>query len=206
MNAIAGTPSLEPATPEPTPAVEPSLITTPAEPAPEPEPSPEPEPAPEPEDVVPLAATDLSFPEDVEVNSALVDEFLGVVNNAELDAKGRAQALIDLQVKAMREASEAGSQAFADMQKTWQDEVKAYPAFAGEKLQPALGRIGRLLTEYGSEELNEVLDMTGAGNNLHVICFLDNIAGKLVEGGPAFGAPRTQEASAAQRLFPSMKG
>jgi len=158
------------------------------------------------EEVVPLASTDLSFPEDVEVNSALVDEFLGVVNNPELDAKGRAQALIDLQVKAMREASEAGSQAFADMQKTWQDEVKADPAFTGEKLQPALGRIGRLLTEYGSEELNGVLDMTGAGNNLHVVRFLDNIAGKLVEGGPAFGAPRAQEASAAQRLFPSMKG
>ena len=158
------------------------------------------------EEVVPLATTDITLPEDVEVNSALVDEFLGVVNNPELDAKGRAQALIDLQVKAMREASEAGSQAFADMQKTWQDEVKAYPAFAGEKLQPALGRIGRLLTEYGSEELNGVLDMTGAGNNLHVVRFLDNIAGKLVEGGPAFGAPRTQEASAAQRLFPSMKG
>lgn len=158
------------------------------------------------EEVVPLATTDITLPEDVEVNSALVDEFLGVMNNAELDAKGRAQALIDLQVKAMREASEAGSQAFADMQKTWQDEVKADPAFAGEKLQPALGRIGRLLTEYGSEELNGVLDMTGAGNNLHVVRFLDNIAGKLVEGGPAFGAPRTQEASAAQRLFPSMKG
>lgn len=158
------------------------------------------------EEVVPLTAEDISLPEDVEVNSALVEEFLGVVNNTELDAKGRAQALVDLQVKAMREASEAGSQAFADMQKTWQDEVKSDPAYAGEKLQPALGRIGRLLTEYGSEELNGVLDFTGAGNNIHVVRFLDNIAGKLVEGEPAFGAPRTQETTAAQRLFPSMKG
>jgi hypothetical protein len=154
----------------------------------------------------PIVVDDITFPEGVEVNSALVDEFLGVVNNNDLSPKERAQALVDLQVKAMTEASEAGSQQFAEMQTKWRDEVKADPEFAGEKLQPALGRIGRLLSEYGTEELNGVFDLTGAGNNVHVVRFLHNIAGKLVEGEPAFGQPKTVETSAAQRLFPSMKG
>jgi hypothetical protein len=154
----------------------------------------------------PLTSEDITLPEDLVINEGLRDEFLTLLNDDKLSGKERAQALIDLQVKAMREASEAGSQEFADMQTKWRDEVKADAEFAGEKLQPALGRIGRLLTEYGTEELNGVLDLTGAGNNVHMVRFLNNIAGKLVEGGPVSGSPRTQETSAAQRLFPSMKG
>ena len=184
----------------------PSLVTEGTKPA-EGEPAPDGEKAVEPPvEVVPLAATDITFPEDVEVNSALVDEFLAVVNNAELDGKGRAQALVDLQIKAMREASEAGSREYDEMQTKWRAEVKADPAFAGEKFDPAIGRIGRLLSEYGSEEVLGVLDLTGAGNNLHILRLFDKIAGKLVEGEPAFGQPKTQKTSAAQRLFPSMKG
>ncbi len=154
----------------------------------------------------PLQPTDITLPDDVEVSEELRDEFLSVLNDKELDAKGRAQALIDLQLKAATSAAEAQSAAWAEMQTKWQDEVKSDADLGGDKLQPALGRIGRLLSEYGSEELSGVLDMTGAGNSLHVIKFLDRIAAKLTEGGAVIGQPLSQERSAAQKLFPSMKG
>lgn len=155
----------------------------------------------------PVSADDITFPEEVVVSDELRDEFLGLLNDKEKSPKERAQALIDLQVKAAQAASEASSQAWADMQTEWQNAVKADPEIGGEKLQPTLGRIRTLLNEYGSPELDGVFNTTGAGNNIEVIRFLDRVAKKLTEGGPALAAaPTNAQPTAAQRLFPSMKG
>lgn len=192
-------------TPTPTEPVEPkegeSLLTPPTEG----EPPKEAEPA---EPPAPLTADDIKFDEDLEVPEELRDELLGVFNNAELDAKGRAQALVDLHTKAMKEASEASSQAWANMQKEWRDAVKADPLVGGEKMQPALDRIGRLVNEYADapDELIGAFGVTGAGNNPHVVRFLAKIADKLVEGEHVSGAPATSPQDAASKLFPSMKG
>lgn len=173
----------------------PSLITEAAPPT---------EEAPEaPAEWTPLTADDITFPEGVELQDDLRDEFLSVMNNRELSPKEQMQSLVDLQMKAAQAASEASSNAWTEMQATWQDEVRAE---LGDKLLPAVGRIQRLVSEYGSPELTSVFDLTGAGNNIHVIQFLDKIAGHLTEGGPVQGAPAASEATAAQKLFPSMKG
>lgn len=153
-----------------------------------------------------LTAEDLAFEEGFEVNEELLDEFLTTINDQELSPKDRAQRLIDLQQKATKMASEASSQTWADTQKSWRDEVKADAEVGGDKLQPALDRVGRLVTEYGSDELLNVFALTGAGNNVHVIKFLNKVAAKLTEGGPVSGGPATAPADAASKLFPSMKG
>lgn len=154
----------------------------------------------------PLTAEDLKFGEDFEVDEGLRDEFLAALNSEETDPKLRAQSMIDLYQSAMKKASEASSQAWADQQTEWQGEVKADEKIGGDKLQPTLDRIGRLTQEYGSDELLDVFAATGAGNNIHVIRFLDGIAAKLTEGGPVSGEPTSAKADAATRLFPSMKG
>lgn len=154
----------------------------------------------------PLTTDDISFGEDAEVDPELQTELLEVFNNQELDSKSRAQALADLHMKAMKKAGEASAKAWSDMQTTWQDEVKADADVGGEKLQPALDRIGRLVKERGSPELLDALALTGAGNNVHVIKFLDSVAKDLTEGGPVSGGPKSDERSAAAKMFPSMKG
>lgn len=189
-------PSAEP-TPEPEATPTPSLIT---EGAPEPTAEPEVE---APAEWTPLTAEDIVLPEGVTVAEDLRDEFLSVMNNRELSPKDQMQSLIDLQMRAAQAASEASSQAWTDMQTTWQDEVRAD---LGDNLVPTVGRIQKLVSEFGSPELTSVFDLTGAGNNLHVIKFLDKIATQLTEGGPVTGSPAASEATAAQKLFPSMKG
>ena len=178
-------------------------VTTPT---PEPAQPNEGEPQPQQPEAAPLTAEDVAFAEGVEVDETTRDEFLSLLNDGEKGPKERAQALVDLHVKAIQAASEASSKAWTDMQEQWQQEVKADPTFAGDKLEPALGRIGRLINEHGTEELRQVFDMTGAGNSLHVIRFLDKVAGLLTEGTPATGLPKAVEVSAAQKMFPSMKG
>jgi hypothetical protein len=160
-----------------------------------------------PAEFVPLTAADITFPDGLEINETLRDEALAIVNNRELSSKEQLQGLIDLQAKLSNEASETISKTWETTQQTWKDEVKADPTIGGDKLQTTLAAVNKLVTEYGSNELFEVFALTGAGNNVHVIRFLNNVASKLLEGGavPA-SSPSNQAGDAASRMFPSMKG
>lgn len=211
MNVPVGTVNSPTPTPSETPTPTPSETPTPS-PTPEldedgqPKPLINPEPNAEETEFVPLTAADITFPEDVQVNEAVRDEALAIVNNRELSPKEQLQGLIDLQTKVAKEASEAISETWAQTQQQWQDEVKADPVIGGDKLQSTLASVNKLVSEYGDEKLVEAFAITGAGNNVHVIKFLNSVAGKLLEGGIVQAqTPTNQESSAAERLFPSMK-
>lgn len=151
---------------------------------------------------VPIAADALTIPDGMQVDDALRDEFLGLLNNREMTPVEQANALLALQGKALGLASEANSTAWSDMNTTWQTEVRNDPDIGGAKLEPALGRIAQLTKEFGSEELNAVFDLTGAGNNIHVIKFLDKIASAMTEGGHVLGNPQTSNTqSLADKLY-----
>lgn len=152
----------------------------------------------------PLLADDLTFAEGIQVDEPTRDEFLGIINNQELTPSARAQALVDLHTQHMQKASEAGSQAWNDMQDQWRSEVEQDAELGGQKLEPVLTGIGKVLEQYGSSELRQVLDLTGAGNNIHVIRFMNNVAKVLNEGQPVSGAPANVERSLAEKMYPSM--
>lgn len=153
---------------------------------------------------VPLDASSLKFEEGVTVNEGARDEFLGILNDRNLSPAEQAQKLVDLQTRLSREASETGSQAWADLQSQWQDEVRSDPDIGGAKLETNLAAIGKLVDQFGTPELRAVMDLTGAGNNVHVIKFCANIAKALTEGGFVSGQPAAPAQSAAERLYPSM--
>lgn len=196
-----------PPSPTPDPAPEPTPTPTPKlDESGQPKPLIEGEPKPEPEPFVPLTTEDITFPEGLQVSNEHRDEALGIINNRELSPKEQLQALVDLQGKLAKEASDTISETWTNTQKEWQDEVKADPTIGGDKLPTTLAAVNKLVTEYGDDKLVEAFAVTGAGNNVHVIKFLNAIAGKLLEGGPVVAtSPTNQESTAAERLFPSMK-
>lgn len=158
--------------------------------------------------VEPLTVEALTLPEGFELQEEMANEFLEILNG-DSSPQDRANALIALHTKNLAEAQEADSKAWEKMQTEWRDEVKADSDVGGDKLQPALANIGKLLDEFGSPELKGVFDMTGAGNNVHMIKFLNKIAGKLTEGNFfSGGIPSTSNDpdAAAKRMYPSMKG
>lgn len=199
----SATPTPDPANPSPTPDPAADPATDPTKPLVSGNPKPEDAPA----EFIPLTAEDITLPEGLEVNETLRDEALALVNNRELSPKEQLQGLIDLQGRLAKEASEGISKTWEDTQKAWQDEVKADPTIGGDKLPATLASVNKLVTEYGDDKLIEAFALTGAGNNVHVIRFLNSIAGKLLEGSvvPAT-QPSNQAGDAASRLFPSMKG
>lgn len=199
---------------EETPPPDPSLISDPPKEEPPKEEPPKEEPPKEeppketPPTPEPLTVEQIAVPEGFELQPELANEFLEVLNG-EMEPKERADALIALHAKTINAALEADSKAWDTMQTEWKDAAKADPEVGGDKLQPALNNIGKLLDEFGDKELRDVFGLTGAGNNVHMIKFLSKIADVMTEGkffksgSPAQG---NDPEAVAQRLFPSMKG
>lgn len=156
-------------------------------------------PAPE-----PLTLEALKFPEGLTVDEDMSKSFLEVMNDAALSPADRAQKLVDLQASLATKMAEETQKAWDTMQTEWQNQVRSDPEIGGDKLAPALGEIAKLVDKYGSSELRQVMDLTGAGNHPEVIKFLHKIAKDLGEGGPVLGAPPRATASLADRLYPSM--
>lgn len=159
--------------------------------------------------VEPITVESLKFPDGFEVDKTLADGLIGVLNDQKLEPAARAQALVDLHVKAVNEASEKASEFYRTMQDEWVAE--AVKEFGGEdKLRPMLGGIARLIDEYGgtpeqTAALRETFALTGAGNHPRMVGFLYNIAKKLsLEGSPVNGTPPNGDRTAAEILYPNM--
>lgn len=193
MSTPAATPELT--SPTPTPETPPTSLIT------EQTPAPTPETPPVVTEFVPLTAADLKFAEGATVNETARDEFLGIINNRELTPSQQAQAVVELQGRLSREASEAGSLAWAETQNTWRAETLT--AFGDQaKLDAALTDVGGLVNEFGTPELRQVMDLTGAGNNAHVVKFLATIAAQLKEGRPTpVPTPAPTPTSIADRIY-----
>lgn len=186
---VSGTPAPAPAVVDPAKPVEGAKpVETPAPAAPE-----------------PLTWEALKTPGGFQVDDDAKKGFLETLNDAKLSPAERAQKLIDLQTGLMSKAAEASYKMWTDQQTAWQDEVRADPAIGGDKLEPALGEVSKLVDKYGSPEVRQILDATGAGNNIHIIRMLHNMAKDLGEGGPVSGAPAVDRESLADRMYPSMK-
>lgn len=191
-----------------TKSVETPSTTDPAKPA---EPvAAEPAKAEAPIEFVPLTETDITMPEGMEALPDAQKKFLEIVNDQSLSPKDRANQLVALQADVMKGVSEKINSMMAEQWETWQNEVRALPEYnTPEKLEPALGRISKLIDEYGSPEVREVLTLTGAGNHKALVTMFDKMAKALSEGTPvAGGVPSSSgdpEADRARRLFPSMK-
>lgn len=153
---------------------------------------------------MPLEATAFTVPEGFALDDTSMASFLGIMNDQSMDAAGRAQALINLQASLATQASEAGSREWNDRQASWQAEVQADPEIGGPNLEKTIANIGQLMTRFGNDEVRRAFDQTGAGNNPHIVRFLNSLHAQLREPGPvnpggpaAGGAPL----SLAERIY-----
>ena len=190
-----------------TPPPAPTPPTDPAAPAAEPaKPTPEEDAAAKANDtrLNPFKAEEIKLPEGTVLDEGLVKEFTDLVNTKGVP-RDVAQALVGLQEKAMKAASERGSAQWSDMTTAWRKESMDHPEFGGAKFQSTMSSVAKVVNAHGTPELKAVFDLTGIGNNPHFIGFLHKLSQQLTEPGPISGAPAITEALEA-RLYPTMKG
>lgn len=141
-------------------------------------------PEPPPAAPEPLTAAAITLPEGFAVDEPVMNEFLGVLNDAQLSPKDRAQKLVDLQIKSLEAARESGSKAWDDMMGQWQDEVRADATVGGARFDQSVAAANQVVKQFGSPELAQLCATTGIGNNVHFIKFLNSIAPRLLEPAP----------------------
>lgn len=131
-----------------------------------------------------LDSYDLKFPEEFTADADLVAKFKSTALDAKLDPAS-AQKFTDLYVEAQKSLATQIQSQYQTVQADWLKEIAATPDFAtADKKAESLAAIGRMMDEYGSPEVREALNITGAGNNPHVVSLLLKAAKALSEGAP----------------------
>lgn len=152
---------------------------------------------PEEEEFVPLKAEDLKLDDSFgDVGKQVATDFTDLLNKHKLGPEVR-DALLAHQAKLEAKGGEIRAAQWELQQEKEIEAVKADPQFAGDKLDASLSRVGEMLDHYGSPELREYFDVVGAGNNLELMRFMDNVSRDLTEGrmrspGTKGGARPTQ--------------
>lgn len=144
-----------------------------------------------------LDTKSLKFPEGFAADDKVLEEFTGVLSDDKLSPQDRAQKLVDLHAKALKEAVERPSKIWDDIHTKWIDEVAKDKEFgtgnARAPLKPeAAAQISKVIEQFGSPEVREVMNITGAGNNPHVLRMVWNISKVLTEGNYKGGNPPAQ--------------
>lgn len=178
------------------------------------------EPEAKPGEAQPLKLEDLKAPEGFEINKAAMEAALPVFNELGLNAEG-ASKLLALYQTEVAKAEEAPYEAWANMRAEWQKEITADPEIGKNipAVKADLGRMYDLLAgQPGGEavvkEFKEVMDLTGAGDNIRFVRLFHRLAKMVGEGthvqgrGPSpHGQSKTgtnSRPTGAQAMYPNL--
>jgi hypothetical protein len=149
----------------------------------------------------PLTMEALKLPEGFQVPEEASTEFLKVLNDARVPASA-AQGLLDLQAKVLSDAETAAETQWNETQAAWRKEIEKLPEIGGANLPATEIAVAKVLDTFGTPELRQMLDITGAGNHPTMVKFLHKLStvmneDKLETGNPAPGEQRSR----AERMF-----
>jgi len=144
----------------------------------------QPEPAAAP---APLTVSDLTVPEGMTIEAEGGEKFIGLMNNAELSAKDRAQGLLDLHraeiERVHRQALEHQRQTWDDLNAGWRDQLRNDPIIGGNRLHTNLSKAKGMIEEHLSPDdatnLLRHVDANGMGNFPPFIRLLVSLAERM---------------------------
>jgi hypothetical protein len=144
----------------------------------------QPEPAAAP---APLTMSELTVPEGMTIEADGGEKFIGLMNNAELSAKDRAQGLLDLHRAEIERVhkiyAEHQRKTWDDLNAGWRDQLRNDPVIGGNRLHTNLSKAKGMLEEHlPPGDYNALLrhvDANGMGNFPPFIRLLVNLADRL---------------------------
>lgn len=154
-------------------------------------------------DGAPETYEDFNVPEGFEVNPEALTEFTGMLKEANVSQEN-AQKFVDLQVKVLKENTEAQAKAWADTKSKWKDEAANDEEYGKGKYDESMLAARKAVREIGGTELSKALDETGMGSHPEFIRFFVRVGKAIGEDSLTFGkladgnVPKTH----AERLFP----
>jgi len=153
----------------------------------------------------------LTLADGVTLDDAISATFSELLNDDKLTAQERGQKLVDLytgQVQTMiQKGQEAAVSAWNQLNEQWRSEIRAMPEFSSD-LEGTLGATKQALISLGADEkFFAALDLTGAGNNPHIIQMFHKLAKPYIEGSSVGGSrsPASVLEAKLAAMYPSMQ-
>lgn len=167
----------EPAAPAPA-AVEPAAAPV-ADPAAAPPADPDNPAEPAPVDLA--TRYPIEFPEGFTPNDTQLGAFRELAAEANLDPAvvQKFFGLYAEQLTALQTEAQANVQ---QQQTAWRDEVLAFPEFQPATRERTQTQVSRVMEEFGTPEGRQWLDVSGVGNNPHLVRLVLNLTNALLEG------------------------
>lgn len=145
---------------------------------------------------------DFVLPEGMEVDSKLLEEFTPIAKELNL-TQDQAQKLVDLQAKAVKDASESSMKAWEDTRNEWKEASKSDAEFGGLKFDESIAAAKKALVTFGTDELKEALEVTGTGDHPEFIRFLVRVGKAVGEDKMHIGDAPQPPVDRAKRMFPN---
>lgn len=139
---------------------------------------------------------EFSFEEGKELNDSVVAEFSDVAKELNLSQDDAQKVLDRMSVKIADNQQDAINKIRSD----WETQSKADKEFGGDKLDENLAFAKKALDDLGTDELRNLLNSSGLGNNPEVIRFMIK-AGKSISEDGFVGSKRSESSSKAAKDF-----
>lgn len=146
---------------------------------------------------------DFTLPEGFEVDQALLEQAVPVFKDLNL-SQDQAQKLVDLQTAREAAAAEANAEAWQTMVDGWLAEAKDDKEVGGAEFEANLATAREAVKVYGDDDLKEMFNITGVGNNPHMIRFLTKVGQAVKEDTIVQGSASPAEAERLAKMYPTM--
>lgn len=148
----------------------------------------------------------LTMPEGMEVDQPLLDALGPVMSELKL-SNGHAQMLVDKYIEAQTADAEKRQQEWAQTIQDWGKQAKEDPEIGGAKWDATAASALSVVKRFGTPELTQYLEASGAGNHPEVIRLMAKVGAMIGEDTPAIsdnpGAKADEDP--ASRLYPNDK-
>lgn len=145
---------------------------------------------------------DFEFPEGMELDEAAMEQFLPLAKELDLNQE-QAQKLVSMYSQNIQSQIEAQETEYKDVRSEWVKAIKADKEVGGKDYEANLGLARNALKAFGSDELTDMLNHTGLGDNPAVVKFFVKVGKAIKEDGMVSGVQSKAPKDAAKILFPN---
>ena len=139
-----------------------------------------------------------------ELDPEAMEQFTPVAKELDLTQE-QAQKVVNLYGDLTNKAVVSQQKAWADQLKSWKEEATNDTEIGGQAFQTNVIDANRAIDVFGNEELREVMDSTGMGNNVEVIRLLSKVGAALKDDNVVFGkGTGDQSKSPESIMYPDM--
>lgn len=142
------------------------------------------------------------LPQGYEVTPEQSERLVQIVNEGKGSPDKIVAGMLNYYTEIASQTAESLAKEYNKTQTEWQEEMRKDSVYGGDKFDDSLRTAKEVGKKLAGDEFLEMLRVTGAGNSVHMLRLLNEVAKYLPkEATPTNGRPSAQPKSLADRMF-----